>query len=145
MLGDNSELHDGKDEEGNTILMNAAKHNYSEVVKYLLNNGADKTIKNNENKTALDMAKKLIKSISDNQSAEAAAESAEAAAESAESAEAAAEAAARAEARAEAAARAQEILDLLLKDNGGGGKGRRPGRGRRPEENQEAPLINIYY
>ena len=57
---DNTDVNEKLDDSNeNTILILAAMNNHSEVVKYLLKNGANKTITNNEGKTALDMAKKL--------------------------------------------------------------------------------------
>ena len=44
------------DKENNTALILASKFGYSEIVKILIENGADINIKNNDGKTALDYA-----------------------------------------------------------------------------------------
>ena len=52
----NTEL---KDNKGRTALYHAARKNRPLVVKLLLENGADKSIKDNNGVTALNLAKKL--------------------------------------------------------------------------------------
>ena len=46
-----------RDDSGFTALMRASYMGHDGIVKLLLNNGADKFIKNSEGKTALDLAK----------------------------------------------------------------------------------------
>ena len=44
------------DKENNTALIFASKFGYNEIVKILIENGADVNFRNNEGKTALDLA-----------------------------------------------------------------------------------------
>jgi ankyrin repeat protein len=56
------------DEDGMTALIDAAHSGHTDVVKELIRHGADPTLKNNENKTAADIAREnghdgLIKTL----------------------------------------------------------------------------------
>lgn len=56
-----------RDQQGRTALLMAATHGATSVIELLLEYGADMTSKNNANESALDVAKKSLESVKDNE------------------------------------------------------------------------------
>lgn len=54
--GSGADGTDGRDEDGRTPLMLASRHHHDDVVEYLLSRGADASLRDNNGRTALDLA-----------------------------------------------------------------------------------------